>query len=87
MPEQPKERLASIDLLRGAVMVLMCLDHTRDFFSDYSTGEVTTLVANGTTRATTFPLFFTRWVTHYCAPSFVLLAGLGAASSTNDGAQ
>jgi uncharacterized membrane protein len=65
-------RVESIDLLRGAVMVLMVLDHCRDFFGD---GRI-----NATDLSTTTPaLFFTRWVTHLCAPTFSLLAGVSAA--------
>ena len=51
-------RLASLDVLRGVIMVVMVLDHTRDFFTD---GRI-----NPTNLATTTtPLFFTRWVTHF----------------------
>jgi len=64
----PRARNAAIDWLRGAVMVLMALDHTRAFVG--SAVELDT--------ATT-ALFFTRWVTHFCAPVFVLLAGTAAA--------
>lgn len=67
----PKPRLDSIDALRGFVMIIMALDHARGFFSN----------------ATFPPLdldqghagwFFTRWITHYCAPCFFFLAGAGA---------
>lgn len=63
-------RLSSVDLLRGAVMILMALDHTRDFFSGLS-------FLPEDLAHTTGPLFFTRFITHYCAPVFFLLAGVG----------
>ena len=69
--ESPRIRVDSVDLLRGVIMILMALDHTRDFFGD--------LAANPTDLATaTAPLFFTRWITHVCAPVFFLLTGTGA---------
>lgn len=58
-------RLRSIDIVRGAVMVLMALDHVRVFSG---------VPAGGPTLA----LFFTRWITNFCAPAFVFLAGTGA---------
>lgn len=64
-------RIESIDLLRGLVIVLMVLDHVHDFFGD-ATVQATNLAT------TTAPLFFTRWITHLCAPVFFLLAGTAA---------
>ena len=69
--ETAARRVESIDLVRGMVMVLMVLDHVRDFFGD-SRVDPTDLAE------TTPALFFTRWITHFCAPTFVLLAGIGA---------
>src|SRR5580698_11187021 len=64
-------RIESVDLLRGTVMILMALDHTRDFLG------ITTVLPTDLTQ-TTIPLFFTRWITHFCAPVFFLLTGTGA---------
>ncbi len=62
-----KKRIDSIDVLRGLVMVIMALDHSRDYFH-------TADAPLDLTTTTTF-LFFTRWITHYCAPIFVFLSG------------
>jgi uncharacterized membrane protein len=70
-PPARRARLDAVDALRGIVMILMALDHTRDFFGD--------LAASPTDLATTSaPLFLTRWITHFCAPVFFLLTGAGA---------
>lgn len=66
-----KSRLISIDILRGIVMVIMALDHVRDYVH-VSAAIQDPLDANTTTVA----LYFTRWITHLCAPSFVLLSGI-----------
>ncbi|MEJ5996471.1 heparan-alpha-glucosaminide N-acetyltransferase domain-containing protein [Pedobacter sp. Du54] len=73
------KRILSIDILRGFVMIVMALDHTRDFFL---LGGMTTDPMNPDN--TYLSLFFTRWITHLCAPTFVFLSGISAYLSSKN---
>jgi uncharacterized membrane protein len=66
-------RIESIDLLRGLIMIIMALDHVRDYF------HAGAFVNDPLDLNTTTPvLYFTRWITHYCAPLFMFLSGVSA---------
>lgn len=73
MPANTTSRIASIDLLKGLVMVIMALDHTRDYFhfSAFFFDPADPTHSN-------LPVFFTRFITNFCAPAFSFLAGLSA---------
>ena len=69
----PAARIQSVDALRGAIMMLMAIDHIRDYVAQ----SAMQFLPTDLTR-TTAAIFLTRWVTHFCAPVFLLTAGLGA---------
>jgi uncharacterized membrane protein len=66
-------RIQSVDALRGLIMIIMALDHVRDFISSAAFAFEPTDLSR-----TTAILFFTRWITHFCAPVFAFTAGIGA---------
>ncbi len=74
-PPRPatSSRIQSVDALRGAIMMLMAIDHIRDFVAQ----SAMQFLPTDLTR-TTAAIFFTRWITHFCAPVFLLTAGIGA---------
>jgi uncharacterized membrane protein len=70
IPSDRASRLPSVDIVRGGVMVIMALDHVRDYVTELR-------FAPENLSRSSAALFATRWVTHFCAPTFFLLAGLG----------
>ena len=68
---EERNRINSIDLLRGIIMIVMALDHTRDYFNT----EAMQFDPTDITK-TTPAFFFTRWITHFCAPAFAFLSGI-----------
>lgn len=67
------QRVQSVDALRGLIMIVMALDHTRDYFH-----SAALLFQPDDLTRTTAAIFFTRWITHFCAPVFMFTAGMGA---------
>ena len=70
LPADARPRLDSIDLMRGIVIVLMALDHTRDYVGTSTFDPLDADVTN-------LPTYLTRWITHFCAPTFCFLMGIG----------
>jgi len=66
-------RIQSVDALRGAIIIIMALDHVRDYTSLAAMSFSPTDLSR-----TTAVLFFTRWITHFCAPVFAFTAGVGS---------
>ncbi len=80
-PARKSSRIAAIDWMRGLVMVLMVLDHASMAYDGKHLDEDSALYANAGSMALPGGEFFTRWITHLCAPTFVFLAGTALAVS------
>jgi uncharacterized membrane protein len=73
-----QQRIISVDILRGIVMIIMALDHTRDYFSDYHFNPTDIHQASSA-------MFLTRWITHFCAPVFIFLSGTSVMLASRKG--
>jgi uncharacterized membrane protein len=80
-PERKSNRIAAIDWMRGLVMILMVLDHVSMAFDGGHVAKDSAMYEDAATMALPAGEFFTRWVTHLCAPTFVVLAGTAMALS------
>jgi uncharacterized membrane protein len=80
-PARPSQRVATIDWMRGLVMVLMVIDHASMAFDGHHVAHDSALYPDAATMALPAAEFFTRWITHLCAPTFVFLAGTALALS------
>jgi uncharacterized membrane protein len=77
-PQTSPRRISSVDIVRGAVIVLMALDHVRDYVTN-------SRIRPEDLSQSSVALFATRWITHFCAPTFFLLAGVGIGIALNRG--
>ena len=80
-PDLVSKRVATIDWMRGLVMVLMVIDHASMAFDGQHVAEDSALYPGASTMALPAAEFLTRWITHLCAPTFVFLAGTALALS------
>jgi uncharacterized membrane protein len=81
-PARQSHRIATIDWMRGLVMVLMVIDHASMAFDGHHVAHDSALYEDASTMALPAGEFFTRWLTHICAPTFVFLAGTSLALSS-----
>src|SRR5215468_11114549 len=79
--KQMSSRIAALDWMRGLVMVLMVIDHASMAFDGNHVAEDSALYGDASKMALPGSEFFTRWITHLCAPTFVFLAGTALALS------